>query len=61
MRLESYDIPEDHEVLSAKLLTSKRGGCDGSQCTDRHHLGSYRCTAVNTRRAVCTLQCSTAF
>lgn len=42
MRLETYDITEDREMLEAKLLTTKRGGCDGSHCQEEGQLGSYR-------------------
>lgn len=42
MRLESYDISDDADALNAKLLTSKRGGCDGAHCTEPGKLGGYR-------------------
>ena len=42
VRLETYDISEDADTLNAKLLTSKRGGCDGRHCTKPGQLGSYR-------------------
>lgn len=41
VRLETYDITEDRETLEAKLLTTKRGGCDGSHCQEEGQLGSY--------------------
>lgn len=43
MRLETYDISEDADMLHAKLLTTKRGGCDGSHCMEEGSLGSFRC------------------
>lgn len=42
VRLETYDISEDADTLNAKLLTTKRGGCNGSHCMEEGKLGSYR-------------------
>uniref|UniRef100_A0A1D2A1F6 SET domain-containing protein n=1 Tax=Auxenochlorella protothecoides TaxID=3075 RepID=A0A1D2A1F6_AUXPR len=53
-RLSEYDILEPGmvEQIRRKLLTTKRGGCDGQNCTTTHGLGSYRsgcaCLAANT-------------
>ncbi|KFM28667.1 putative histone-lysine N-methyltransferase ATXR3 [Auxenochlorella protothecoides] len=53
-RLSEYDILEPGmvEQIRRKLLTTKRGGCDGQNCTTTQGLGSYRsgcaCLAANT-------------
>ena len=58
MRLETYDISEDMDMLNAKLLTSKRGGCDGGHCMEEGSLGSFRCCWHQHHRHTATWQSS---
>ena len=55
MRLETYDISEDADMLHAKLLTTKRGGCDGSHCMEEGSLGSFRCFCASLAQQLCCI------
>jgi hypothetical protein len=57
VRLETYDISEDVDMLNAKLLTSKRGGCDGAHCMEQGSLGSFRCCRHQPDQHASLLQC----
>ena len=43
MRLQTYELNENREVLAWKFRTQKRGQCSGEHCTQPGQLGTYRC------------------
>lgn len=52
MRLQTYELNENREVLAWKFRTQKRGQCSGEHCTQPGQLGTYRCVRCARRMRV---------